>query len=312
MLIKSSPQFLYSLSTLVALIAFAGNSVLCRLALQEQSIDATSFTIIRLLSGAISLVIIVKVLNLLQNSRLKQQCKNTALLAQQKSRGSWIAAFMLFLYAVCFSYAYIMLDAGLGALILFGCVQLSMITVSIIQKQPLSLIKWLGLIGAFSGLIYLVNSQNELSGLNHEVNFSFLGFLLMLVSGIAWASYTILGKGSATPLIDTKINFTKSLVFVIPLTVVYFVVESQVTLLGIGLSIASGMLTSGIGYAIWYYALNGLSPVQAGVVQLMVPVIAAFGGILWIGEAITVELMLAQAIILGGIALVMFSPSKSD
>jgi len=301
---------LHVLSTLIALIAFAGNSVLCRLALQDQSIDATSFTILRLLSGAITLLVIVRVSYLYRNTlgtRKTSQQPSDIASVPAPARATWLSAFMLFVYAASFSYAYIMLDAGLGALILFGCVQLSMITVSIIQKQPLSWIKYLGIASAFMGLVYLVNAQNNLS----DVSFSLFGFGLMVVSGIAWAGYTLLGKGSNVPLLDTSANFSKSLVFAVPLSLFYLLFDLQLTATGILLSVASGAITSGLGYAIWYYALNALSAVQAGVVQLLVPVIAAFGGQLWIGEAITLELIIAQAVILGGIALVMFTPSKA-
>ncbi len=279
-------------------MAFAGNSVLCRLALQDQSIDATTFTILRLLSGAITLIMIVWL--------TRQASSNTQAntIVNKSTLQLWLAPLMLFLYAATFSYAYILLDAGLGALILFGCVQLTMITVSILQGQRLGLLKWLGLVMAFSGLVYLVNAQ---SGLD-EVDFSLTGFVLMMISGIAWAVYTILGKGSQTPLLDTCVNFSKSLVFAIPLGLMYLFVESSWSVSGFVLAIASGAITSGIGYAIWYYALNGLTPVQAGVVQLMVPVIAALGGLIWIGEAITMALVISQLVILGGIALVMFTP----
>lgn len=305
----SLPSPLHVLSTLIALFAFAGNSVLCRLALQGQSIDATSFTILRLLSGAITLLLIVRISNLYRDNLAKRKITSQRLErdpALASARATWLSAFMLFAYAASFSYAYIMLDAGLGALILFGCVQLSMITVSIIQKQPLTWIKYFGIASAFMGLVYLVNAQSTLS----DVSFSLFGFGLMVVSGVAWAGYTLLGKGSSVPLLDTSANFSKSLVFAVPLCSVYLLFDFELSPTGIWLSIASGAITSGLGYAIWYYALNGLNAVQAGVVQLLVPVIAAFGGLLWIGEAITLELIIAQAVILGGIALVMFTPSK--
>jgi drug/metabolite transporter (DMT)-like permease len=181
-----------------------------------------------------------------------------------------------------------------------------MISVSIMQKQPLSAIKWIGILIAFLGLVFLVNAQSDLS----QANFSLYGFMLMVLSGIAWAGYTILGKGSKTPLLDTSANFSKSLVFAFPLLLVYFFIELNISGYGIFLSIMSGAITSGLGYAIWYYALNGLSAIKAGVVQLLVPVIAALGGLIWIGEAITVELIIAQVVILGGIALVIFSPNS--
>ena len=288
----------YSLSTLLALIAFAGNSVLCRLALADQTIDATSFTILRLVSGAITLWCLV----LFTHKSTKH--------AHSAHRGSshyWRSGALLFIYAAGFSYAYIALDTGIGALILFGCVQLSMISVSLFKKERFNLLQYAGLIVAFSGLVYLVLSQNsESSGSN-----SLMGVILMGLAGVAWAGYTLMGKGSASPLLDTKNNFIYALPFCLALLFAFLIIPANISTNGVLLALASGAITSGLGYAIWYIALEGLSRIQAGVVQLLVPVIAAIGGAIWANEALGFELILAQIIILGGIAMVLFTPKKS-
>ncbi len=286
---------MYILATLVALIAFAGNSVLCRLALHEQAIDASSFTMLRLLSGAITLFVLFQI---------TQSKSNVNDVIQRNPNKEWLSSFMLFVYAICFSFAYISMDAGIGALVLFGCVQITMITTSILSKQHLSLAKWSGVILAFVGLIYLVYTQDGLA----NTNFTYISFSLMAVAGIAWAAYTILGKGAVNPLSMTYRNFSKSIVFVLPVPLLFIWFSPVITTQGVLLALVSGAGTSALGYAVWYFALNGLSSVQAGVVQLSVPVITSLGGIIWLQEVLTLELIISQLMILGGIALVLFNP----
>jgi drug/metabolite transporter (DMT)-like permease len=267
--------------TLFALVAFAANSVLCRLALGEDTIDAASFTIIRLLSGVIILLVIV-----ITTSKSKKTL----------SHGSWSAAIMLFTYAVAFSFAYISLDTGTGALILFAAVQLTMILVAIVKGERLSWYEWAGMVIAFSGFVYLV-----LPGVSTP---SLLGFILMTIAGIAWGIYTIMGKGSENPLADTTFNFTRTL----PLVMVLFLLALESTELspkGIILAFISGAFASAIGYTIWYMALKGLSSTQAAVVQLLVPVIAAAGGVFFMSEIITMRLLISALMILGGVTLVL-------
>lgn len=293
-----------SLATIFALLAFAGNSVLCRLALGNQAIDATSFTIIRLFSGALALSIIFIVgRKIVKHNRLFTSNEQT-----QTSAKKWLASSMLFVYAAGFSYAYIALDTGVGALVLFGSVQLTMIAVSIYRKEYLAWYKWLGLIMAFSGLCFLVYSQVNWS----SANLSFIGFLLMVLAGVAWGTYTLIGRGSVSPLIDTNTSFMLSTFLCIPLLLVYWFIPALLTEKGFWLAIASGVVTSALGYAIWYIALSGLSRLQAGVVQLLVPVIAAIGGLVWIGEAITNELIVAQVLVICGILLVMINRSAKS
>jgi len=275
-----------SINTALALIAFAANSVLCRLALGDKMIDASSFTIIRLISGAIVLTVILKI------NRNKKQ---------EKTKGNWYSSIMLFLYAITFSFAYITLDTGTGALILFGAVQITMILLSIFAGNRLHILEWLGLIIAFTGFIYLI-----LPGVNIP---STQGFLLMTIAGIAWGIYTLNGRNSKNPLMDTAYNFIRTIPFLIILLVIS-ISNANYSTEGIWLAIISGGVTSGIGYTIWYIALGGLSGTQAAVVQLLVPVIAAFGGVLFIAEKITLRLTVASLLILGGILIIVMSRKK--
>lgn len=298
----------YAFYTLIALVAFAGNSVLCRLALGEQTIDATSFTLVRLMSGAISLWLIVFAVKLYsqQNKdkgKLIKSSKAAFNYSKIPNMQQWLSGFMLFAYAAGFSYAYIELDTGVGALVLFGCVQLTMILTSIYMREKLSLMQWIGLFCAFAGLVYLIDSQHNLA----SASISFTGFALMIIAGVAWGVYTLLGRGSNTPLRDTSRNFLLSIPFAICLLLVFAYIPATLTYKGIVLALASGVITSGLGYAIWYVALVGLSRVQAGVVQLFVPVLAALGGVIWANEGVSTELVVSQVVILGGIALVMFA-----
>lgn len=267
--------------TCLALTAFAANSVLCRLALGEQSIDASSFTIIRLLSGVITLWIILLLRN---RGRAMWQ------------HGSWPAAAMLFLYAATFSFAYTTLDTGTGALILFGSVQLTMILFSVSRGDHLHLTEWSGILLAFLGFVYLV-----LPGISTP---SLDGFILMTAAGVAWGVYTIIGRGSARPLVDTGSNFLRTVPFVLLLGL-STVRHIDMTARGVALAVLSGAVASGIGYAIWYRALAGLTTTRAAVLQLSVPVLAAAGGVLFMSEMVSLRLALSAMMILGGIALVV-------
>ncbi len=262
-----------------ALLAFAGNSVLCRLALADGSIDPTSFTIIRLISGAGVLLSI-----LLFSGSIKSIA----------TKGSWFGGFWLYLYAALFSFAYITLDTATGALILFGAVQLTMISVNRLQGNRLSHIETAGFIIACIGLVVLL--WPELS------KPSIVGFLMMVVSGAAWAGYTLKGLGSKDALGDTTSNFVRSLPFLV-LLLIPFYEQLAVTQKGFLLAVASGALTSGLGYALWYAALRGLSTTQAAVIQLLVPVIAAIGGVLFANEIIDGRLLASSVLVLGGILI---------
>ena len=269
------------MSTVVTLVAFAANSVLCRFALGNDKIDAASFTVIRLLSGSLALFFLIQINSNKHNSIHK---------------GNWYSSAMLFLYAAAFSFAYITLDTGTGALILFGSVQVTMILLSLKRGNYLHISEWMGVIIDLCGFVYLV-----LPGIKAP---PIIGFILMTLSGIGWGIYTLNGRNSKTPLIDTAYNFIKTIPFVIILFLVsipYINYSTQ----GIILAAASGSITSGLGYAIWYYALGGLTDTQAAVVQLLVPVIAALGGIIFISEEPSFRLFLSSLLILGGIFLVI-------
>jgi len=270
-----------SLLTGLALIAFAANSVLCRLALGNEAIDAPSFTGIRLLSGAITLFIILSI---------KRGNKGAS------SKGSWTAGLMLFLYAITFSYAYLSVDTGTGALILFGSVQITMIMLSLVTGTRLHLTEWLGVIIAFTGFIYLILPDITTPSVN--------GFILMTVSGMSWGIYTLKGRSSKNPLMDTTYNFLRTIPFV-ALLAIFTMQNMSYSFEGIVLALISGAVTSGVGYTIWYIALSGLSSTQAAVLQLSVPVIAAIGGVVFVSEEITIRLIISATIVLSGILMVV-------
>jgi len=271
--------------TLLALIAFAGNSIICRIALKETAIEPALFTSIRLISGALVLMLIVLL---------------TAKSDEKKSKGSWFSAAMLFIYAAAFSYAYVSLEAGTGALILFGIVQITMIAFSLLSGNKMSLTEWLGVVVALCGFLYLM-----LPGAKAP---SILGFVLMTISGIAWGVYSIRGKTTKNPLQDTAYNFLRTIPFL--LLLLYFLLqESNYSKTGILLALFSGVVTSGLGYIIWYTALKGLTTIQASVVQLFVPVLAGLGGLILMNEAISFRLFVAALLILGGILLLIVKKS---
>ncbi|WP_174208818.1 DMT family transporter [Vibrio rumoiensis] len=278
-------QLISLIFILFALIAFAANSVLARLALINSHIDPLSFTSLRLLSGAIMLAILVMI---------KRASKGNTIKAPSLE-GSTISAIFLFIYALCFSIAYLSISTGTGALILFGAVQITMIIYQLLKGNKLKWVEWMGILLAFSGFIYLVMPSLSTP--------SFSGFLLMAIAGAAWAGYTIRGKACADPLSDTAGNFIRSLPLCV--LVVFYILATQHTLTteGITLAIVSGEITSGVGYAVWYVALKGLTSTQAGVIQLLVPVIAALGGVVFLQEPITLSFVLASSMILVGILM---------
>jgi len=270
-----------SVFTIAALIAFAANSVLARMALGDGAIDAGGYTVVRLLSGAAVLVV------LLGFNRAKPEAP---------AKGSWAAGLMLFVYALTFSYAYISLDTGSGALILFGAVQITMILVSVISGDRPGLAEWAGLVLAFAGFVWLI-----LPGVSTP---SASGFVLMTISGIAWGLYTLRGRGSTNPLADTTYNFLRTIPMVAVVVLVTFS-SADFSWRGLVLAALSGGIASGLGYTMWYTALGGLSATQAAVLQLLVPVIAAVGGVIFVSESITLRLAVSAALILSGILMVL-------
>lgn len=267
--------------TALTMVAFAANSLLCRMALGEQTIDAASFTTIRLSSGALMLWLIMRI-------------HNSAPDTPQKS--NWLAAAMLFLYAATFSFAYVTLSAGTGALILFGLVQLTMFFAALRSGEPFSAISWIGLLLALAGLVYLVSP-----GVTAPEP---TGAVLMAMAGIGWGVYSLRGRGVANPLHATARNFLLSVPLGLLLSLLFFD-QIFITARGLLLSVTSGAIASGLGYVIWYAALRRLKATSAATVQLSVPVIAAFGGVMLLSEAITWRLLISSAAILGGIAIVL-------
>lgn len=271
---------------ILALVAFAANSVLCRLALASGEIDPSGFTIVRLVSGAVTLILILLI-------REKRDGRSaTKLLA----KGSWLGSFALFIYALGFSYAYVQLDTGSGALVLFGSVQLSMIAFGLYKGERFNKYQWSGLLLALVGLVYLLWPSISTP--------SMMGAALMMLAGLAWGVYSILGKSSTDALTDTACNFLRSTVFVVLLLALTF---SQLTfsLYGLALAVASGAFASGVGYAVWYSVLPKLTSMHAAVAQLSVPIIAALGGVVLVNEALTLHLSLASVMVLGGVLIVI-------
>ncbi len=271
--------------TSIAMVAFAANSLLCRLALQHASIDAASFSCIRLVSGAITLAILAR----FNAGRAPE------------ARTDWTAAAMLFAYVALFSFAYLTLSAGTGALILFGAVQLTMLGAGLTAGERFEPLGWLGFALALGGLVYLVSP-----GVTAPTP---LGAALMTAAGVAWGVYSLRGRGLDNPLGATAGNFLRAAPMALALSAL-LVARAHASPAGIALALASGAITSGIGYVIWYAALKGLSAIRAAAVQLSVPPIAAFGAVLFLAEPLTPRLATASAAILGGIALVLASRTQ--
>ena len=265
--------------TAAAMTAFAANSLLCRMALGQELIDAASFTSVRVISGALTLGLLVFI-----------RGRST------KLRPNWPGAGALFCYMAFFSFAYLSLSAGTGALLLFGAVQLTMFASAVRSGERFSFLSWAGLCAAFAGLVFLVapgvTAPDPIAA------------TLMVIAGIAWGAYSLIGRKSGSPLLSTAANF----VYCVPLTVglsILFVAGTDVSVSGVLLAIASGALASGLGYAVWYAVLPQLTTGRAATIQLSVPVIAAIGGVLLLSEQITVRLGVASSLTIGGIWLVL-------
>ncbi len=272
------------LLTSLAMIAFAGNSLLCRLALKNTAIDPASFTSIRLISGAIMLCLIIG----MQRKKVS-------------NAGNWLSAFALFAYAAGFSFAYIHLSAATGALLLFGAVQATMLGYGFWTGERLRAWQIAGLVLAMAGLLLLL-----LPGISAPPISS---SLLMIGAGIAWGIYSLRGRGISDASLATTGNFLRAAIIAIVLSVLLLAKQS-LDHVGIVYAIASGALTSGIGYAIWYTALPALKASTAATLQLSVPVIAAIGGMLLLNEAISLRIIFASVAILGGIALVIMQKNN--
>jgi drug/metabolite transporter (DMT)-like permease len=264
------------LLTAIAMTAFAANSLLCRFALRQTGLDPATFTLVRIASGALMLVLL------------------TRLAGGRRVTGNWPSAAALLAYAACFSFAYVALSAGTGALLLFGAVQATMILRGLIGGERLNLPQWAGLLLALGGLVLLV-----LPGVSAPPLFR---ALLMAAAGVAWGVYSLRGRGVADPLAATAGNFARA----VPLALLVLL-AGGLRPHGIGLlyAVLSGAGASGLGYAIWYAALRGLNATRAATVQLSVPVITALASVPVLGERITLRLAIASVAVLGGIALVV-------
>ena len=275
----------------LAMVAFAGNSLLCRLALGHTGIDAASFTSIRLLSGALALWLLV---------RLRGAAVSNA--------GSWASALALFVYAIAFSLAYTQLTAATGALLLFGTVQLTMIGTGLWRGERLRPLQVVGLLASLAGLLALL-----LPGLSSP---PLAGALLMAAAGVAWGIYSLRGRGTADATAATAGNFLRAVpmglaVTALALTGAMPSLQVALDLRGVMYAVASGAIASGLGYAVWYTVLPRLTALRASVIQLSVPVIAAIGGSVLIGEPLTLRLALCSLAILGGVALVIATRAKA-
>lgn len=271
--------------TLLALLAFAGNSLLCRAALRDTVIDAATFTTLRLVSGGLTLGFI---------AHLRRR--------PAVSAGTWLSAFTLFAYAAGFSFAYESLSAATGALLLFGAVQATMIGYGLWARERLGAFQVVGFLLAFAGLLSFL-----LPGLTAP---PLSGALLMLGAGVAWGIYSLRGRKAGDPVGVTAGNFLRAAPFAI-LVSLLTVTQASLDTAGFWYAIASGALTSGIGYVIWYAVLPSITATAAAGVQLGVPVIAAFGGVLLLGESVSLRLAIASVVILGGIALTIATRRQS-
>ncbi|RUO38587.1 EamA family transporter [Aliidiomarina shirensis] len=275
--------------TSLAMIAFAGNSLLNRIALYDTSIDAASFTSIRLISGALILWLLVQAVH---------RSRFSGGIPARIGAGNWFSAIALVIYAAGFSYAYLSLSAAMGALVLFGAVQATMISHGLWRGERLKLLQALGLLFALAGLVGLF-----LPGISKP---PLIGTLLMVLAGIAWGVYSLRGRGAGDATQVTAGNFLRAVPIAVLLNILMYQHISLDTA-GFWYAVASGALASGLGYAIWYTALPALKATTAATVQLSVPVIAAIGGIVLLGEPLTFRLVLASIAILGGIALVILN-----
>ena len=274
-----SPVFL----TVVTMFAFAANSILCRLALQDQTIDATTFTYLRLVSGAITLIVLHSVMVKKTERRYQPMFAINAGLA-------------LFTYALCFSIAYLELSTGTGALLLFGTVQLSLLAAHFFQGNRINALELVGLVVSISGFVYLMAPSVTRPDI--------LSALLMILSGLAWAVFTLVGRNSGNPISAISQGFWVAGLLCVLLTPWLVNLDSSSSK-GIVLALLSGSIASAAGYILWYRVISHLSMLQASVAQLSVPVIAIAGGTLLVGEAFTLHLTLVSALILGGIVLVI-------
>jgi drug/metabolite transporter (DMT)-like permease len=279
--------------TLLAMIAFASNSLLCRAALKQTNIDAATFTFVRIFSGAVALWLIIN---------MRKRAASVAAVYDRRTHGNWPSALALFAYAAAFSFAYNSLSAGTGALLLFGAVQATMILWGLHKGERIDAIQLVGLALAVTGLVVLV-----FPGLSAP---PLAGSILMIGAGVAWGIYSLRGKQSGNATAATAGNFLRAIPLAAAVSIL-LLPRAHFDSLGTTYAVVSGAITSGLGYVIWYTALSGLKATSAATVQLSVPVLAATGGILLLSEPITLRYVLASIAVLGGIALVVIEKQRA-
>lgn len=269
----------------LSLLFLASNSIFCKLALVNNYIDAYSFTILRLLFGAITLVLIYFY-------------KTKKIYFSKKI--NWLSSFMLFSYAICFSYSFMNIDAGMGTLLLFTVVQIVMVLFSLFQKEKITVQKFFGVILALFGLAYLLYPKDSFE-------ISLFHAFLMIIAGVSWAIYTILGKKSSDSLYNTMDNFVKSLIFIVIFYILFLPENMFITNKGLLLAFISGSITSAIGYVLWYEVLPKMQFITAGIIQLFAPIISIVISIIFLNESLSMTLFLSATMIFIGIILTIFS-----
>ncbi|WP_122047329.1 DMT family transporter [Vibrio atlanticus] len=292
--------------TFITLVAFAANSVLCRWALMDQTIDPLSFSIVRIISGALTLLIL---LTLSSHSKPREELVNNdkSVETKLKSQFQFTSILSLLVYMFGFSSAYLELGAGLGALVLFVAVQFTMIAAHLFSGNRMSLLEWCGCLLSVSGLVYLLMPTDSTSSPD------ITSIILMALAGVGWGIYTLAGKKSTNALQSTTANFAFSSLVILVLVSLLLVipnVASQISITEQGLiyAILSGSVASGVGYSLWYYVVKKLDTVVASIAQLSVPVIATLGGVLLLSEPVTMQFIISSTVILLGISLVLVAP----
>ncbi|MGR4998798.1 DMT family transporter [Vibrio celticus] len=293
------------LVTLITLVAFAANSVLCRWALMDQTIDPLSFSIVRILSGAFTLLILLTLSS--QSKSKRVLTNNTSLYTKLKSQFQLTSILSLLVYMFGFSFAYLELGAGLGALVLFVAVQFTMIAAHLFSGNRMSLIEWGGCMLSVAGLVYLLMPTESTQAPD------LVSIILMYLAGIGWGIYTLAGKKSSNALQSTTANFGfSSLVILMALSLLVFIPNAltrvSITEQGLIYAVISGSVASGVGYSLWYYVVKKLNTVVASIAQLSVPVIATLGGVLLLSEPVTMQFIVSSTVILLGISLVLVAP----
>ncbi|MEZ8010498.1 MULTISPECIES: DMT family transporter [Vibrio] len=292
--------------TFITLVAFAANSVLCRWALMDQTIDPLSFSIVRIISGALTLLIL---LTLSSHSKSREELVNNDKSVETKLKlpFQFTSILSLLVYMFGFSFAYLELGAGLGALVLFVAVQFTMIAAHLLAGNRMSLLEWCGCLLSVSGLVYLLMPTDSTSSPD------ITSIILMALAGVGWGIYTLAGKKSTNALQSTTCNFAFSSLVILVLVSLLLVipnVASQISITEQGLiyAILSGSVASGVGYSLWYYVVKKLDTVVASIAQLSVPVIATLGGVLLLSEPVTMQFIISSTVILLGISLVLVAP----